>query len=176
MNSALRRVSIAALLMVVALLVSDNYLQGFESDSLRTQPGNARAFAQQFQEQRGDILTSDGTVIAGSRAVNGIYKYQRYYPSGPTYSPVTGYQSLYGASGIELADNKLLAGTDPRLTVRHWVDMVSGKKPEGASVVTTVQSKAQQAAYKALKETGESGGVVAINPQSGGIIAIDSDP
>jgi peptidoglycan glycosyltransferase len=176
MNRALRRVSIAALVMFVALLVSDNYLQAFQAGSLTKKPGNARAFAQQFQQQRGDILTGDGTVIAGSRAVGGIYKYQRYYPSGPLYAPITGYDSIYGASGIELAENKLLQGTDPRLTVRRWVDLISGKKPEGASVQTTVNDKAQQAAYNALKATGETGGVVALNPQTGGVLAMASVP
>jgi peptidoglycan glycosyltransferase len=176
MNRAVRRVSIAALLMFVALLVSDNYLQAFQADSLRTKPGNARAFAQQFQEKRGDILTSGGTVIAGSKPVGGIYKYQRYYPDGPLYAPITGYDSIYGASGIELAENKLLQGTDPKLTVRRWVDLISGKKPEGASVVTTINDKAQQAAYSALKSTGLTGGVVALNPQSGGIVAMASVP
>jgi peptidoglycan glycosyltransferase len=176
MNRALRRVSIAALVMFVLLLANDNYLQGFESNSLRTEPGNARAFAQQFQQQRGDILTAGGTVIAGSRPASGIYKFQRYYPNGPLYAPVTGYDSIYGASGLELAEDKLLSGTDPRLTVRRWIDLISGKKPSGASVVTTIQDKAQQAAYNALKATGETGGVVALNPQTGGIIAMTSDP
>lgn len=176
MNRALRRVSIAALVMFLLLLINDNYLQGFQTDSLRNQPGNARAFAQQFQQQRGDILTSDGSVIAASKAAGGVYKWQRYYPNGPLYAPVTGYDSIYGASGLELAEDKLLSGTDPRLTVRRWVDLVSGKKPQGASVVTTVQDKAQTAAYNALKATGETGGVVAINPKTGGIIAMASDP
>lgn len=176
MNRALRRISIAALVMFALLLVNDNYLQAFQSDSLRTKPGNARAFAQQFQQKRGDILTSDGTVIAGSRPVGGIYKYQRYYTDGPMYAPVTGYDSIYGASGIELAEDKLLSGSDPRLTVRRWVDLVSGKKPEGASVVTTVNDKAQQAAYDALKGTGMTGGVVALNPKTGAILAMASDP
>ena len=176
MNRALRRISIAALVMFVLLLVNDNYLQGFQSDRLRNEPGNARAFAQQFQQQRGDILTSDGSVIAASRAAGGIYKWQRYYPNGTLYAPVTGYDSIYGASGLELAEDKLLSGSDPRLTVRRWVDMVSGKKPQGASVVTTIHDKAQAAAYNALKSTGMSGGVVALNPQTGGIIAMASDP
>ena len=176
MNRALRRISLACLVMFVALLINVNYLQGFQASSLATKSGNIRTFDQQYQYQRGAISTSDGVTIAKSRPVKGIYKYQRYYPYGPLYAPVTGYDSLYSATGVELADNKLLQGTDPRLTVRNLIDLVTGKQQQGASVQLTINSKAQQAAYAALKATGKSGAVVALDPKTGAILAMASYP
>ena len=82
MNRAVRRISIAVLIMFVLLLANVNYLQAFEANSLSDKPGNSRAFAAQYQYQRGEITTSDGVVIAKSKAVGGIYKYQRVYPYG----------------------------------------------------------------------------------------------
>jgi peptidoglycan glycosyltransferase len=176
MNRALRRVSLGCLVMFVALLINVNLLQGFQTNSLAGDKGNIRSFDQQFQYQRGSISTSDGVVIAKSRPVKGIYKFQRYYPFGPVYAPATGYDSMYGSTGIEEAENKLLSGTDPTLTVHNLIDLITGKQKQGASVQLTINSKAQQAAYAALKATGKSGAVVALNPRTGAILAMASYP
>jgi penicillin-binding protein A len=175
-NRALRRISLGSLVMFVLLLINVNYLQGFQANSLAGEKGNIRSFDQAYQYQRGSISTADGVVIAKSRPVKGIYKFQRYYPHGPLYAPVTGYDSLYGSTGIEQAENKLLSGTDPTLTVRNLIDLITGKQQQGASVQLTINSKAQQAAYQALKATGKSGAVVALNPKTGAILALASYP
>ncbi len=176
MNRALRRISLACLVMFVLLLINVNYLQGFQASSLASDKGNIRSFDQQYQYQRGSISTSDGVTIARSRPVRGIYKYQRYYPFGPVYAPVTGYDSLYSSTGIEQAEDKLLSGTDPKLTVHNLIDLITGKPQQGASVRLTVNSRAQQAAYAALKANGKSGAVVALNPKTGAILALASYP
>ena len=176
MNRALRRISLACLVMFVLLLVNVNYLQGFQANSLADRTGNSRSFDQQYQYQRGSISTADGVTIAKSRPVKGIYKFQRYYPFGPLYAPVTGYDSLYSQTGIEQADNKLLAGTDPTLTVRNLIGLITGKPQQGASVQLTINSKAQQAGYDALRQLGRQGAVVAINPATGAILALVSYP
>ena len=58
MNRALYRLSLACLAMFVLLLINVNYVQAFQAGSLAGRPGNARAFAQQFQFQRGSIIAS----------------------------------------------------------------------------------------------------------------------
>ena len=90
--------------MFVLLLINVNYLQGFEPASLASQQGNSRAFyAAQNQYERGSIVTSDGVTIAATKlSTNGndSIKYQRYYPFGPQYAPVTGYKTIYSQTGI----------------------------------------------------------------------------
>jgi penicillin-binding protein A len=176
LNRALRRISIAVLFMFILLLINVNYLQAFEAGSLTNKPGNARAFAAQYQYQRGEITTADGKVLAQSKYVGGTYKYQRYYPQGAEYAPVTGYDSLYGASGIESAENSYLAGQSSKLAVRNVIDMVTGKPRKGATVQLTVDSNAQTAAWNALQASGKPGAVVALNPQTGAILAMASYP
>ena len=93
MNRALRRISIAVLVMFLLLLINVNYLQGFQTASLAAKPGNSRAFyAAQNQYQRGNIVTADGVTIATSvlSGSTDSIKYQRKYPFGPEYSAVTG--------------------------------------------------------------------------------------
>ena len=180
MNRALRRISIAVLVMFLLLLVNVNYLQGFEPASLAGEPGNSRAFyAAQNQYERGSIVTSDSVTIAASKpstGANDAIKYQRYYPLGPEYAPVTGYETLYSQTGIEGAENSLLSGNDSALDVRKIVDLITGKTTKGATVTVTINSKAQNAAYSALAAGGKPGAVVAIDPSTGKILAMASYP
>ena len=134
MNRALRRISIAVLVMFVVLLINVNYLQGFDTASLANEPNNARAFEAQFQYQRGNIVTQDGVTVAESKPSGDVYKYKRYYPYGPVYAHVTGYDTLYSQTGIEAAENSLLSGSDSALTVRNVIDLLTGKQRKGANV------------------------------------------
>jgi peptidoglycan glycosyltransferase len=177
-NRALRRLSIAVLVMFVLLLINVNYVQGFQPASLAAKPNNARAFEAQFQYQRGSILTSDGVTVAESTPSNDIYKYLRKYPYGPEYAPVTGYATLYSQSGIEYYENSVLNGSDSSLTVRNFIDLLTGKPRRGANVTLTINSKAQNAAWSALQAGtgGKAGAVVALDPQNGAILAMASYP
>jgi peptidoglycan glycosyltransferase len=181
MNRALLRLSLACLAMFVLLLLNVNYVQAFQASSLAAKPGNIRIFDQQFQYQRGSIVTAGGVKVAESRPVKGTNNYQRYYPLGPEYAPVTGYDSIYGATGIEAAENKELSGTDPRLTVHNLIDLLTGKPKLGATVYLTINPKAQAAAYQAVKaqvqkDNGLPAAAVAIDPSTGAILALASYP
>jgi penicillin-binding protein A len=183
MNRALFRLSLAVLVMFVLLLINVNYVQAFESTSLANRPGNARTFDQQFQYQRGSIIadgTGGPTTIAESlpakASTTGNTIYQRHYPDGAMYAPITGYDSIYGATGVESAYQKDLEGTAPNLAVHNLISLLTGKAKQGASVYLTVSPKAQQAAYQALQQEGRQAGVVALNPSTGAILAMASYP
>ncbi len=179
MNRALYRLSLACLAMFVLLLINVNYVQAFQAGSLAGRPGNARAFAQQFQFQRGSIIASGGgqnTTIAESLPVKGTNMFRRYYPAGAMYAPITGYDSVYGSTAIENAYDKYLAGTAPSLAVHNLISLLTGKPKQGATVYLTVSPKAQQAAYQALLQEGRQAGVVALDPSTGAILAMASYP
>jgi peptidoglycan glycosyltransferase len=178
MNRALLRLSVACLIMFGLLLINVNYVQAFKASSLASDPDNTRTFNEQFQYQRGSILaTGDGgdTKIAESRLTTGDI-YQRSYPGGAVYAPVTGYDSIYGATGIEAAENNELSGTAPSLEVHNFISLITGKPKTGATVSLTISPLAQQAAYQALAQTGRSGALVAIDPRTGAILAMASYP
>src|SRR6266567_3640318 len=165
--------------MFLLLLINVNYLQGFQTSSLANEPANSRAFyAAQNQYQRGSIVTSDSVTVAVSRPSGGndVIKYKRSYPRGPEYAPVTGFDTIYSQTGIEAAENSLLSGNDSALDVRKVIDLITGKTTKGATVELTINSKAQAAAYNALKQTGKPGAVVALNPKTGAILAMATYP
>lgn len=185
MNRALHRISLACLAMFVLLLLNVNYVQAFQSTSLAGEPGNIRIFDQQFQYQRGSIVAAGDpghpVTIAESRLVKGTTTYRRYYPSGEEYAAVTGYDSIYGSTGIENYENKDLAGTDPRLAVHNLLGLFNGKAKVGATVNVTISAKAQAAAYLALQaqaraDGGKPAAVVALDPRTGAILAMASSP
>jgi penicillin-binding protein A len=179
-NRALKRISIAVLVMFLLLLINVNYLQGFETTSLSTRPFNARALYDANQYQRGDIETGDGVTIASTKPTNDLYKFQRTYADGPVYAPVTGYDTIYSTTGVEHAEDALLSGNGSQLAFRNFIDMITNKPQKGATVQLTINSKAQQAAYQGLanilKGTNRVGGVVALNPSTGAILAMASYP
>ena len=192
MNRPIKRISIAVLVMFVILLVNVNYLQAVEPGSLASKPFNDRAQSNANQVQRGNIVTADGQVIATSKPSNDQFKYQRTYPGGAAYAPVTGFDSVFSpgqapnyATGVERAEYSLLSGSGSQLAFRNFIDMITNKPQQGATVQVTINSQAQQVAYQQLaaKLAGQTfnghqevGGVVALNPSTGAILAMASYP
>jgi penicillin-binding protein A len=182
-NRSLKRISLAILVMFLLLMINLNYLQGFDTTSLSKVTGNTRTLAAENQFQRGDIVTSDGVVIATSKKTGGSeFPWQRVYPQGQVYAPVTGFDSVTAESTTELENvyNSLLSGQSSTLAFNNIVDEITGKTRKGATVVTTINSKAQVAAYDGLQSilrgTNRTGGVVAIDPKTGAILAMASYP
>ena len=193
MNRPIKRVALATLVMFVILLVNVNYLQAVEPASLAQGQYNDRTASAENQVQRGNIVTADGVTIAASKASSGLYPWQRVYTNGAVYAPVTGVKTVFSsaqqapnfATGVELAENDLLNGTGSQLTFRNFIDTITNKPQKGATVTVTVNSKAQQTAYDQLQAALQGktfngnqavGGVVALNPSTGAILAMASYP
>ncbi|MFJ9176863.1 peptidoglycan D,D-transpeptidase FtsI family protein [Streptomyces sp. NPDC102360] len=176
MNKPLRRIAIFCGLLVLGLLIRDNWLQYVKADSLASDKENRRVAIERYSTPRGDIIV-DGKSITGSKATTGTdLKYKRTWKDGPMWSPVTGYASqVVGASQIENLEDGILSGNDDRLFFRNTLDMITGKQKEGGNVVTTLNAAAQKAAYDGLKTRGK-GAVAAIEPSTGKILALASTP
>lgn len=177
MNTPLRRVAIAVMVMIVALLLNATYVQVIKADDLRTDPRNNRVLLDEYSRQRGQI-SAGGTVLANSFATDDRYKYLRTYPTSPeAYAPVTGFYSIqYKTTGLERAEDSVLNGSDSHLFGQRLVDMVSGRDPRGGNVITTLDPAMQQVAYDQLTSKGYTGSVVAIEPSTGKILTMVSTP
>ena len=176
MNTPLRRVAMAVMVMVVALLANATYVQVIKADDLRADPRNSRVLLDEYSRQRGQISAS-GQVLAASRATDDRYKYLREYPNPYPYAPVTGFYSMqYGSAGLERTEDPILNGSDHRLFSQRFFDLVSGRDPRGGNVVTTLNPAMQQVAYDQLTSKGYTGSVVAIEPSTGRILTMVSTP
>ncbi|WP_105970211.1 peptidoglycan D,D-transpeptidase FtsI family protein [Streptomyces geranii] len=176
MNKPLRRIALFCGLLVLALLVRDNWLQYVRADELKDDKYNRRVAIERYATPRGNIIV-DGEAITGSTTSDSSdFEYKRTYKDGPMWAPVTGYASqAFGATQLESIDDGILTGNDDRLFFRNTLDMITGKKKQGGNVVTTLNAAAQKAAYDGLKERGK-GAVAAIDPSTGAILALASFP
>ncbi|MFK0152347.1 peptidoglycan D,D-transpeptidase FtsI family protein [Streptomyces sp. NPDC090499] len=180
MNKPLRRIALFCGLLVLTLLLRDNWLQYVKADTLREDTLNRRVTIARYSTPRGDIIV-DGNPITGSTATNSSglndLKYKRTYKDGPMWSPVTGFASqAFGANLMESVEDGILTGNDDRLFFRNTLDMITGKQKQGGNVVTTLSAAAQKAAYNGLKAQGGKGAVVALEPSTGKILALASYP
>ncbi|CAL9516864.1 peptidoglycan D,D-transpeptidase FtsI family protein [Streptomyces griseomycini] len=176
MNKPLRRIAIFCGLLVLTLLIRDNWLQYVQADELRTDEHNRRVAIERYASPRGDIIVG-GEPITGHTTTEGDFKYKRTYKNGAMWAPVTGFVSqAFGANQLESIEDGILTGNDDRLFFRNTLDMLTGKKKEGGNVVTTLNAAAQKAAYNGLKAQGGKGSVVAIEPSTGKILALASFP
>ncbi|MER7493689.1 penicillin-binding protein 2 [Streptomyces pharetrae] len=176
MNKPLRRIAIFCGLLMLTLLIRDNWLQYVRADELASDTDNRRVAIERYATPRGDIIV-DGKAITGSKkAERGDFEYVRTYKDGPMWAPVTGYASqAFGTNQLENLEDGILTGNDDRLFFRNTLDMLTGEKKEGGNVVTTLNAAAQKAAYEGLKERGK-GAVAAIEPSTGKILALASYP
>jgi peptidoglycan glycosyltransferase len=174
MNKPLRRIAIFCGLLVLTLLLRDNYLQYVKADSLASDTKNRRVNITRYSTPRGNIIV-DGKAITGSVETSGDYKYKRTWTNGAMWAPVTGFSSqAFGANQLEKLEDGILSGNDDRLFFRNTLDMITGKEKQGGSVLLTLNAAAQKAAYNGLG--GKKGAVAAIDPSTGKILALVSTP
>ncbi len=175
MNRSVRKVALALGLAFAALFAQLNYDQVFASKRFSHHPANRRLLVKEYSTRRGEIILSGGNVvIARSQATEDNLKYQRIYPLGALFGEITGYYSIvYGASAVERAFNDYLIGAQPA-RAQTFVDELLGREPKGNSVVLTLDRDLQRIAQEKLK--GQKGAVAAIDPATGAVLALYSNP
>jgi penicillin-binding protein A len=178
MNRPIRLLSIGCILLFLALLLNANFVQFVNAGDLNDNSGNSRVQEAEFSRERGPILVADDPV-AQSRPVKDRFEFLRTYSKAKQYAHLTGYYSyIYGSSGVELTQNEILSGSDPRLFVNRVIDLVTSQEPQGGSALLTIDRAAQRAAYQGLLDlpgTAE-GAVVALEPSTGKVLAMASSP
>jgi peptidoglycan glycosyltransferase len=176
MNTPVRRIAVAVMVMILLLLANLTYVQVVKATDYRNDPRNQRVLLAEYARKRGQI-SAGGQVLASSVDTANRLRYQRKYANGPLYAPATGYFSvIYSSSGVERAQDEVLNGSDDRLFVRRLSDLITGRDPSGGNVVLTLDPRVQRTAYEAMSSRGYVGAVVALRPQTGEILAMVSTP
>jgi penicillin-binding protein A len=172
----------------LVLFVQLNRLTVLEADDLNAHPLNTRAILRDFDQPRGSVVTADGVVIARTVPSEGRFEHQRVF--GPQsagdaapdraeadlYAHVTGFYSInLGSTGVERTYNDELAGRTLDLQFQSLSDLFVQRERVG-NVTLTIRDDVQRAARDALAATGRQGAVVAVDPRTGAILAMWSDP
>jgi peptidoglycan glycosyltransferase len=144
----------------------------FEQEELESNAFNRREVLEEQRIPRGVIRAADGTALARSQR-NKDGTYTRRYPEGSLFAHTVGYSFLtVGRFGLEQSRNDELTGE--RDEVGSIIDQLSGREREGDDVRTTLDVDAQRVAFEALG--GQRGAVVALEPATGRIRAMASNP
>jgi peptidoglycan glycosyltransferase len=178
LDKPLRRVSIFALVLILALMININYIQGSQAERLQKDPLNGRQYLEIFNRDRGKILAGGRELAFSQSTGRSEQKFQRRYNDGEIFAPVTGYFSANGGTTmVEKSQNDLLDGTDERLAVRRWFDSFVGKPAKGANVETTIDPRAQEVAYNALDgSTARRAAAVVMDVETGAIVVMATFP
>jgi peptidoglycan glycosyltransferase len=174
MSRPIRRIAAVLGVLLVALLVNVTIIQVVLAGDYRERPGNQRVLLEEYDRERGPILVG-AKPVARSKETGDTLRFLRVYPDGPLYAPVTGFYSLiYGATGLERTENRVLTGRSPLFVVDRAEQLFAGRQPQGGAVSTTIDARAQRAAFEGLR--GKRGAVVAIEPATGRILASVQSP
>src|SRR5436190_778620 len=184
MNTPIARLYAFILLLFAALVGFTSYWAVFDSTTLKEETANRRPLIEEQQVKRGFIKTSDGVTVAESHPVGGGAHpvYERSYPQGSLYGNPVGYSFVnVGQTGIENSENAVLAGE--RNEFSSILDQLRGIPQQGDNVTLTIDSHAQQVATQALQNAiaqyginGAGGAVVALDPSTGAVKAMVSEP
>lgn len=172
-GSALLRVGLALALLFGGISAGLGYWQVVQAQPLSTDPGNPLVQAAARNAPRGRIFDSSGEVVAlNERGDNGGRL--RRYPY-PAMTPVLGYQSLrFGTSGLERTFDAELTGLKPLGPGGDMMRKFLTDPYDPSDLHLSVDVRLQTAAAAALGAN--RGSVVAIEPATGRVLALVSNP
>ena len=175
MNAQIIKLFVFITICFGALVGFTSYWSVFDAKDLKEKSVNKRPFFEAQQIKRGKILAADGSVIAESKPVGegASRQFVREYPNGPLWGHPIGYNfAQFGNAEFEKSHNSELIGENSEFTT--ILDELRGRKQVGHDVTTSLDPTAQQTAVDLL--AGRPGAVVAIEPSTGRVKAMVSEP
>jgi penicillin-binding protein A len=172
MSAQITRVFVVIVVLFALLFVFTTRWTVIDASKLNNSALNVRTLIDELKIKRGRILADNGMVLA--RSVPGPdHTWNRSYPMGPLFAQAIGYSipAKGEAAGLELSDGSYLRG------LQTGLNSIFGQLTPtrvGDDVYTTLDPKAQRVAAQAL--AGRPGSVVALNPRTGAVLVMYSNP
>lgn len=170
-NKSITIISYFFIGLMLLMIFNYTYFLLFKSEDIINNPYNKRSSVIEKYVLRGDIYSSDYKLLATS-IENKDGTVTRFYPYGEIYSHVVGRYDK-GKTGIESTHNYKLLEVD-KYDTQTLKNEILGIRTKGYNIVTTLDSRLQQAAYDKMK--GKQGAVVIIQPNTGKILTMVSEP
>lgn len=170
---SIRQAALFFLGLLIVLFGYVTYLQVVEGNNLAFHPLNRRTAEASRKVERGQIIDSQGNVLAVSK-LSAQKEYQREYPYNALFVHVVGYDSpKYGKTGIESSYDGYLSGQiNPERRLGAISQLITSSA--GNNITLTLDTKLQQVAYQALGA--RRGAIVVMSPKTGAILAMVSRP
>ena len=179
MNRQITKLAVASLILLAALIVGTTYWQTWASAGLAEKQDNAIQRVAQFRIKRGVIRAADGTLLATNvrRKVGGQTLYFRRYPTGRLFAQLVGYSTqVRSRAGLEQSENAYLTSSNANLgtLLNKTIDKLKGVTITGNDLVLSVRPGLQRIAMAQL--AGKCGAAVVMNPKTGKVYALASQP
>jgi peptidoglycan glycosyltransferase len=167
-----RRLSVYLVLAFASVSGALVWWQVLDAQTLATRQDNPQVIATRRSLPRGSIFDAQGRLLASSVVTDGISR--RTY-TDPAFTHLIGYASLrFGATGVERAWDDLLTGrTDPN-PLRDLLNDILDRQPDPHDLTLTIDQRLQD--FAAAQLGADRGAVVAIDPSTGAILAMVSNP
>lgn len=159
------------MLIFISLIGYVIYFNAEKSETFINSPYNTRQDTFSDRVIRGEIRSSDGEVLARTDVYEDGTE-ERVYPYSNIFAHVIGYDSN-GKSGLESEANFQLLSSHA-FFLEQMKNQFRNNKNMGDTVISTLSANLQSTAYYALGD--RRGAVVALEPDSGKILAMVSKP
>jgi peptidoglycan glycosyltransferase len=179
-NKQVSQIGVVALVLLTALIVGTTYWQTWANAGLAARQDNDIRLVAQFTIKRGKIYAADGRTLLATnvkKKIGGQTLYFRRYPTGPLFADVVGYSTQSrNRSGLERSYNDFLTGSNANLDTvfRSTLDKLRGSTVTGNDLILTIRPGLQALSRRLLQ--GKCGAVVAIEPSTGRVLAMATNP
>jgi peptidoglycan glycosyltransferase len=176
MARRIRWLGVGMVICFFILFLQLNNIQVVKAHQYANDPDNPAVEAES-QQPRGVIQSADGVILARSKSApkRSGYKYERVYNTqwASIFSGVVGIDSpRFTNYGVEAFYNSYLVAHNKPIT--SLKDLLTTGGPVTDTITLTISTKMQAAAQAALG--GKTGAIVALDPQTGAVLAMYSNP
>src|SRR3954454_3944992 len=174
-NVRINRLFFLVVILFAVLIGFTSYWSVIDAEGLKDNEANRRPLLEQQRVRRGLIYAGDGTVLARNiaRGRGSDRFYRRTYPTRDLFAHPVGYSFVErGRTGLERFYEDDLAGQKGEFGT--LLDEIRGADREGDDLLTALDPQTQQVAREGL--AGRPGSVVALEPQTGRVLAMVSIP
>ncbi len=174
MNKSISKLYVFVILLFALLVVWTSRWTVFSAGALDDNSLNKLAFYATEKVKRGRILADDGTTVLAKSVPAGGGTYKRTYPEGSLFSQTVGYANIQQGQETGLEKEFISQLENRQQTTLSSVFGPISTSNVGNDVYTTLDPKAQALARSLL--AGRVGSVVAIEPQTGAVPVMYSNP
>lgn len=174
MSAQIMRLFAVIVVLFALLVVWTTRWTVFDATALNNNPLNTRTLVATLKIKRGRILADNGKVLARSVKQKSTGYYLRTYPQGSLFSQAVGYSDLRSNQSAGLEKYRLSDLKGAQTTLNSVFGPLGGNQDVGDDVYTYLDPKAQALARQEL--AGRPGSVVALDPRTGAVLTMYSDP
>lgn len=185
LSKSVRHVMTIFLVCFIALISYIAYFQIFKGPNIANESGNVRLWAKRNEVLRGTIYDRNGTELAISERIDETSQNRTYLYDYLFAHPLGYIDQTYGLAGLEENYDEVLRSSNTLTTSFRSLlknmdfstfisSLNSDEEKVGNGIITTLDLELQRVAYNALGNN--KGAVVALNPKTGEILAMVSNP